>query len=124
MMLFLEIISLCLAACLCFVCTKSDLQEGLIYNKILLSFSFAAAIIDAIYYGIFARDIFLDFILNFLVVAFISLYLFFSHSFAGGDCKIVFAFSGQVLCCVWNKQYNTGVCYWICDFCRIYLLAG
>lgn len=93
MMLLLEIISLCLAACLCFVCTKSDLQEGLIYNRILLYFSLAAAIIDVIYYGIFARDIFLDFILNFLVVAFISLYLFFSHSFAGGDCKMTLALS-------------------------------
>lgn len=88
MMYLFEIISLCLAACLCIICTRSDVREGVIYNKILVAFSAAAVLIDCIYYGYFARDLLLDFLLNLLIVSVVILYLFYSHSFAGGDCKM------------------------------------
>ena len=88
-MLVLEILCLGLIAALCFLCTKSDLQVGLIYNKVLGIFLALALIVDACYYGFFVRDLFCDFLLNTLVVAVASLYLFYSHSFAGGDCKMM-----------------------------------
>lgn len=88
MIWFLEIISLCLAAYLCILCTKSDVHEGIIYNKILIIFAFAAIVIDSVYYGFLARDLFFAFLPNCIIVTVTSLYLFYSHSFAGGDCKM------------------------------------
>lgn len=88
MMYLLEIISLNLAACLCVICTRSDAREGLIHNKTLVAFSTTAVFIDFIYYGFFARELLFDFLSNLSMVAVISLYFFYSHSFAGGDCKM------------------------------------
>lgn len=88
MMYCLEIVNLCLAACLCVICTRSDVREGIIYNKILVIFTAAAGLIDSVYYGFFARDLLCDFLLNLVVISAVSLYLFYSHSFAGGDCKM------------------------------------
>jgi hypothetical protein len=89
MICLLEFISLFLSACLCVVCTKSDTTEGIIHNKILLAFAVAAIALDCAYYGLFAADILYDFLPNLLVVAIFSLYLFYSHIFAGGDCKMI-----------------------------------
>lgn len=85
---FAEIVSLCLAAYLCFLCVKSDMLEGVIYNKILAIFLALAVILDTVYYGCFAQDLLYIFLLNLLIVAVVSLYLFYSHAFAGGDCKM------------------------------------
>ena len=87
-MYLLEIVSMCLIASLCILCTKSDMSEGIIYNKTLMLFLVSAAVINIVYYGFFARDLLYDFLLNLLVIAVVSLYLFYSHSFAGGDCKM------------------------------------
>lgn len=88
-MLVLETLCLGFIVALCYLCTKSDLQAGLIYNKTLGIFLTLALIVDAWYYGFFVRDLFDDFLLNVVVVAAASLYLFYSHSFAGGDCKMM-----------------------------------
>lgn len=88
MMLMLEIISLCLMVCLCIICTRSDLRTGFIYNKVLAVFLVLAVVIDVIYYGLFVNDLLTDFLINIAVVAIVSLYLFYTHSFAGGDCKM------------------------------------
>lgn len=93
-MYVLEILSLCLIVCLCTLCSISDLQTGLIYNKVLVVFLVLAAVIDIVYYSFFAADLVVSFLANLLLVAAASLYLFFSHSFAGGDCKMVFVLAG------------------------------
>lgn len=93
MMNLLEIVSLCIAACMCILCTKSDMREGIIYNKVLVIFSLFAVVIDIAYYVFFAWDLLDDFFFNILVVAAVSLYLFYSHSFAGGDCKMTIVLS-------------------------------
>ncbi len=85
----LETTSLLLIIYLCFLCTKSDLSIGIIHNKILAIFTIFAIAIDLVYYGYFVRDLFFEFLLNLTVVIVISLYLFYSHSFAGGDCKLI-----------------------------------
>lgn len=89
MMMVIEVICLCLITALCWLCTKSDLQSGVIYNKVLVVFLGLAVAFDAVYYGLFVRNLFYDFLLNFAVVTVVSLYLFYSHSFAGGDCKMM-----------------------------------
>lgn len=88
-MIVIEVVCLCLIAVLCYLCTRSDLRYGMIYNKVLAVFLVLAIALDAVYYGFFVHDLFYDFIVNVLVVATVSLYLFYSHSFAGGDCKMM-----------------------------------
>ena len=88
MMYVLEIISLCLALIMCIICTKSDIREGLVRNKVLIVFSGMAIVIDLVYYGFFAKDLLFDFLPNFIIVTLVSLALFYTHSFAGGDCKL------------------------------------
>lgn len=79
-------LALCIIA-LGTIVSISDIKNGVIKNKILLTFAILGIVLDGIYYGVFANDIIFDFIVNFFVVAFVSLLLFFTHSFAGGDCK-------------------------------------
>lgn len=88
MMYVLEIISLCLALIMCIICTKSDIREGLVRNKVLIVFSGMAIVIDLVYYGFLAKDLLFDFLPNFIIVTLVSLALFYTHSFAGGDCKL------------------------------------
>lgn len=88
-MVGLEVVCLCLIAALCYLCTRSDLRYGMIYNKVLAVFLVFAIVFDAVYYAFFVQDLFYDFIVNVIAVVVVSLYLFYSHSFAGGDCKMM-----------------------------------
>ncbi len=87
-MYILETINVVLILCLCFLSSKSDLKTGLIKNKMLLPFFVIGILSNIAYYGFFVRDLFFEYLINVAVVSLISLYLFYSHSFAGGDCKL------------------------------------
>ena len=89
MIFVLEIFSLCLIAVLCCLCTITDLKSGVIHNKLLFVFLISSVVVDVIYYGIYARDYLHTFILNLGMVLAVSLLLFYTHSFAGGDCKML-----------------------------------
>ncbi len=71
----------------------TDIRDGKIYNKVLLKFAIVAVILDIGYYGYFAKDLFGLYILNFGIIALISLVLFYTHSIAGGDCKLLVVMS-------------------------------
>ena len=106
----LFIIMLITVSGLCVLATYSDLKEGKVHNKTLLVFAVAAAVLDAFYYGFFSTDTVKDFLLNFCTVFLLSLILYFTHCFAGGDCKlsIVLALaypSGAYLC--YKSSVNT-----------------
>lgn len=88
-MVALEVVCLCLIVALCYLCTRSDLRYGMIYNKVLAIFLVFAIVLDTVYYAFFVQDLFYDFIVNVIAVVVVSLYLFCSHSFAGGDCKMM-----------------------------------
>lgn len=103
MMNLIEMISFCLMGGLCILCTKSDLSNGIIRNKVLAVFFGCAIALAVLYYGVFAGDLFREFVLNLTVVSAVSLYLFYSHSFAGGDCKFTI-----VLAMLYPAR-----CYWI-----------
>lgn len=92
-MKILEVINLVSIITLCIFCSKSDLNIGLIKNKILGVFAIIAVGSDSIYYGYFARDLLAEFLVNIAVVSAVSLFLFYSHSFAGGDCKMTIVLS-------------------------------
>lgn len=88
-MLFLEIILILLMAGISIMTVKTDLKEGLIYNKTIMIYATAGLTLDLLYYGIWNRNYAKDFLINFIIVAVISLALYFSYSFAGGDCKLI-----------------------------------
>lgn len=74
---------------LCLITSRSDIKEGIIYNKVLGPFAFAALVLDVIFYGFLSRELFYEFAGNVVILVLISLILFYSHSFAGGDCKLI-----------------------------------
>lgn len=78
---------------LCYCSTRSDLNTGIIPNKMLLVFTAGAVVMDIVYYGFMAQDMAIAFLVNICVVSFTSLILFYSHSLAGGDCKLIIVLS-------------------------------
>lgn len=92
-MIVLEVIMLITMALLGISVSASDLKQGMVYNKTLMIFLVAACIEDLVYYAFFVSDLFLIFVLNVSIVAAISLALFYTNSFAGGDCKLAIVMS-------------------------------
>lgn len=72
------------------ITSVTDTKDGRIYNRTLLIYSAAGILLDLVYYGYFASDLFFLYMANFVSTALISLILFYTHSFAGGDCKLTF----------------------------------
>lgn len=107
---WIEIISCILIFVLGMLTTISDFKEGLIRNKLLACFFLGAIIIDTINYAVFNPEFIGVFFLNFTCVSIFSLILFYTHSFAGGDCKlmIVFAALYPARCCLsYRESYGT-----------------
>lgn len=71
----------------------TDLKKGVIYNKYILPFGIAALALDGLYYGIFARGLFLDFLENLIVMVVLLLLMYHLHAFAGGDIKLGLVFT-------------------------------
>lgn len=86
-MIYTEIALGTVLLALCVVNSISDCTKGVIYNKVLLWISIFAVLADGLYYGFFVTDLLKEFLLNLAIVTTISLILFYTHSFAGGDCK-------------------------------------
>lgn len=87
-MIFIECIMLFCIVVVSAMTVKSDLKEGMIYNKTLLPFLAISLLLDCIYYVFCVKDIFVEFFINVVFVILICLFLFYTHSFAGGDCKL------------------------------------
>ena len=92
-MIWNELISLLLLFCLGLICSVSDIKKGYIYNRVLLIFLGLGTISTTLYYVFFARDLFLLFCFNLLLVTVCSLVLFYTHTFAGGDTKLLIVMS-------------------------------
>lgn len=84
----LELVGLLLVALLCAACAKTDISSGVVPNKMLKAFLGIAVVYDILYYGFVARELFGLFVIDLAVVSLVSLVLFYTHSFAGGDCKM------------------------------------
>ena len=46
------------------IASRSDFKKGLIYNKVLAIFTFASVILGMVYYGYYARDLIIPFLIN------------------------------------------------------------
>lgn len=89
MELAVETTSFALMAAVCLICTKTDLEKGIISNRVLLGFSIAAVVVDAVHYGVVAYSAAGSFFLNVLTVAGIAFLLYALRLIAGGDCKLI-----------------------------------
>lgn len=76
-----------LAVLLCIVCSISDTRFGVIPNRILLVFSIFAVLLNGLYYGLFNREGFAPFLLNFAIVAICAIGLYLLDLWAAGDAK-------------------------------------
>ena len=91
MMQWLECFLLILLVGLGAISTYTDLKSGIIPNRYIAVFSVVGGIVDAIYYIFFAGDTAGLFLANAGSVIILSLILFYTHSLAGGDCKLLAA---------------------------------
>lgn len=92
-MIIFTFLLLILVIILCVISSVTDLKTGKIYNRTLLIFARVGLILDAVYYGYFVRDTFIEFAANFGLVAAVSITLYFVDCFAGGDCKLAIVLS-------------------------------
>ena len=92
-MILFEIVFVILMVLLGVIVTISDYKLGIIKNKILIRFAVLSLMLDIIYYGFFAQMYVDEFLLNYIVISLVSLFLFYSHSLAGGDCKLIMVFA-------------------------------
>jgi hypothetical protein len=70
--------------------SKSDIICGKIRNKVLLAALLFAVVLDALYYIFYAKELLVIFLVNNVFVWIITAVLYFTHSWAGGDCKFCF----------------------------------
>lgn len=87
-MIVIEILFMFELISLGIITSITDVKDGYIYNKVLFIYSVITVPFGIIYYGYFARDLLCLFLVNLGFVTIISLFLFYTHSFAGGDCKL------------------------------------
>lgn len=92
-MLFLHIIYGLAILTLGTLTSISDFRNGKIYNKTLAAFLGLAIILDIVYYGFFANDLLKPALFNIVILVVFSLVMFYSHIFAGGDCKLLIVLS-------------------------------
>ena len=85
----IEYVMLAILTCLGVLATVSDIREGVIRNRMIAIFMSIAVVLDIVYYIFFAREMVLYFAINVVLVIIICLILFFTHSLAGGDCKLI-----------------------------------
>lgn len=89
----LEILSLLVLICLGIYASVSDIQTGIIKNKVLAIVALYAVLADGFYYGLWGRELAVIFLVNLAVISALALVLFLTHSWAGGDCKLLFVFA-------------------------------
>lgn len=84
----IEIIYAVAFICIGAVSSVTDLKDGMVYNKHILIFCIIGGVLDAIYFGIYARELLIIYVINCLCIVVISVILYMTRSFAGGDCKL------------------------------------
>lgn len=89
----MEFIGLSLLIILGCLCAASDIKTGIVPNRMLAAFFAAAVIYDVVCYGFSARDLACSFFLNVGLISLAAFALFYTHSFAGGDCKMAIVLS-------------------------------
>ena len=82
------IASICAALALCVCASILDIKTERVPNKLLIIGLLVAVPLDAVLYIFVSPDLFASFAVNAALVCVISLILFYTHTWAGGDCKL------------------------------------
>lgn len=88
-MIIIETILLTALLCTAGYATYIDFKTGLIPNKLLIIASLIIIPADVLYYGFFAGDLFITFILNLAVTVILALLLYGYHFWGAGDSKFI-----------------------------------
>lgn len=75
----------------CIYASITDLKNGKISNRLITGMISVAIISDAIMYGYFYREGLLTFFTNIAMIISVSIFLYATHVWAGGDCKLLIA---------------------------------
>lgn len=99
-MIYIEALLLTIMIVTCIYSSLTDLRNGIILNKVLISAALLSIVLDLFYYGLYANEYFKVYILNVLVITFISIAFYGFNFWAAGDCKllilIVLSFPGRL----------------------------
>lgn len=87
-MMIIEICTLLAALALCIYATVADTQNGIIKNKVLAVYAVLAIVLDIVLYRFVVPHLLLVFLINCGIMVVLSLALFYTHVWAGGDCKL------------------------------------
>lgn len=115
-MIYFELFQLLLITVTGVIATYTDINYQTIPNKLILISGGISLLTVSMYYIFFARAFVIQFIINFLIMTAVSLILFFSHSWAGGDCKlfIVFAMAYPARLYISNGNSSLTLFYTVC----------
>lgn len=84
----IEIIQLLLISVLCVIVCVTDIHKGLITNKTLLPFFALGIILSVFEFTIFFKALWIEYLKNVSFIIAVSIVLYASHIWAGGDCKL------------------------------------
>lgn len=87
-MILCETLLISLIGILGFYVTVTDFQQGIIQNKRLLQAFMIGFVLNLFYYGLFAKEFFQVYAINFCVITILSVCLYAMHFWAAGDSKL------------------------------------
>ena len=88
-MLLCESLLMALISLLGIYVTYTDIKNGIIQNKALLSACLLGGGTNAVYLGVFVKDLFVLYIVNLLIISSFAIALYFFHFWAAGDSKLL-----------------------------------
>ena len=99
---------------------QTDLQHGIVKNRIILSSALIAFIINSIYYLCYAGDFFINWSINIVVTAYASVLLFLGRMWGAGDAKLFIL----MFCCVPGRLLDGfSLSYGIIPFLYVFSLS-
>ena len=88
-MVILEALLLSILIYTCAYVTITDIKNGLIENRVLAYSAIIGAIINIIYYAIYASDLAMLFVINLVISSFVAVLFYTYHIWAAGDSKFL-----------------------------------
>ena len=89
-MIILESLLIAILIFSCLLATVSDIKKGIIPNKLLLISGAICLVINTVYYAVFAREYFITFLINFVILVVLSILMYAFNLWAAGDSKLLF----------------------------------
>lgn len=88
-MIVIEIFQFLLIFITGIIACYTDIKKGIIHNKLILISGIIGIAFDLIYYIVFAKSLFDEFLKNATFLIIISVLMYAFHIWAGGDCKLL-----------------------------------